>query len=233
MARRSIGNSVGVRKVDTELELLWRRLGPSARSSPKVVFTWRSSTPCKTGESTRTVPRTRTESPGAKVLVGMEPWKVQAGKGSSQWVQPAPPMGIPASGGSATRRIEPGRARNPSSRSRGSNSASSSGTLSTNCATLVPNGSALMRTDVPAGANRVAVKLPLAVAWAVVKLLVSRVTATTALWGATEPAAPLRVTSLSAVGWEMLMRAALGDRRAQTASGPDSPLAQGLTLPSR
>ena len=208
---RSIGSPVGVRRVDVELELLWRRLGPSARSSLRTVFTWRSSTPAKTGESIETVPRTRRESPGARMVVEMAPWKVQVGKGSSQWVRPAPPIGMPAPEGSATRRIVPGSAeRNLSLRSRGSNASNASGTLSTNCATPVPTGSALMRTDVPAGAKSVAVKLPSSVAWAVVKCPVSRVMATTALPGVTAPAAPVSVTSPSAVGGEMLMRAAMG-----------------------
>ena len=87
--------------------------------------------------------------------------------------------------GSATRRIVAGRAERPLS-------SGSSGSLSTNCATPVPTGSALMRTDVPAGANRVAVKLPLAVAWAVVKWPVSRVMAKIALCGAHRARRPVQ-----------------------------------------
>ena len=80
-----------------------------------------------------------------------EPWKVQAGRCLFiQLVRPAPPIGMPAPGGSATRRIVPGRAAIDESRS-------SSGSRSKNSATLVPNGSALMRMDVPAGANKVTV----------------------------------------------------------------------------
>ena len=61
-----------------------------------------------------------------------------------------------------------------------------------------------------AGANRVAVKLPLLVACVVVKCPVSRVIATTALCGVTEPAKPFSVTSPVTVGEEILIKAALG-----------------------
>ena len=181
---RSIGNPVGVTKVDVRVLAAeyFRSVGigeplkHQGRSSPGSPLP----TPCKAGDSTRTVPRgLRRGLPGAKLWVlkgalkcpGRKPKPMLLPIGPSCAANPnagarrGRPRGESYQGGLRARSGFPPR----SPLLKRKKARPCPGAVNIRL-TVAPSGSALMRTDVPAGANRVAVNLPLVVAWATVKV---------------------------------------------------------------